>query len=66
MSRSHSFYIWKLQVTFPDGSRHEFRPSGYGDYYNDGFFTIRPDGWTTSCPNVTDPGVTTGMTYFTH
>jgi RHS repeat-associated protein len=60
----HAFYIWKLRVTFPDGSRHEFRPSGYGDYYNDGYFTIQPSGWDTGCSGSVH-SVTTGMTYFT-
>ena len=36
-------YLHKVQVTFPDGSHHEFRPYGYQD--KEGYFQIGPDGW---------------------
>ena len=39
-------YIHKVQVTFPDGSQHEFRPFGYPD--KNGYFRIGPDGWIES------------------
>lgn len=33
--------IWKLKVTFPDGGTHEFRPYGYGDPCDDGYFGVQ-------------------------
>jgi RHS repeat-associated protein len=57
--------IWryKLKVSFPDGSMHEFRPSGDTDLLQDGYFAMRPDGWRTNCysdsPHVSGP-----MTYY--
>lgn len=59
-----AIYIWKLQMIFPDGNSREFRPTGFIDNYGDGYYTIRPDGWQTSCPGGTQPSVTTGMTYY--
>lgn len=38
----HAIYIWKVQVIFPDGGIHEFRPHGQADYYDDGFFSVYP------------------------
>jgi hypothetical protein len=35
--------IYKLEMSFPDGSVREFRPRGYSDFYGDGYFNIRPD-----------------------
>jgi RHS repeat-associated protein len=42
----------KLQMNFPDGSTHIFRPVGFNDFLNDGFFNVGPDGygWTCSVP----------------
>src|SRR5262245_42548805 len=45
-------YIFKLKMTFPDGSEREFRPHGYNDVRNDGYFTVRPDGLINGCPNT--------------
>lgn len=71
-----NMYIWKLQMTFPDGSVHSFVPAGYSDHFNDGYYNINPDGWITqvssgtlgtgSCgsSSSTTPAVTTGMTYY--
>lgn len=52
--------IWKLRLVFPDGSSHEFRPVGYDDYANNGFFPIRKDG-VQPCGL---PTVTTPLTYY--
>jgi RHS repeat-associated protein len=58
-------YIWKLNITFPDGSVHEFRPSGYNDYFDDGYFDIDPNGYRYSgCGGVRTPANSTGMTYY--
>jgi hypothetical protein len=50
---------YKLKVSFPDGSLHEFRPSGDTDPLQDGYFAMRPDGWRTNCysdsPHVSAP-----------
>lgn len=43
------FQRFKLKMSFPDGSVHEFRPAGYTDFLNDGFFQIYPNGYILSC-----------------
>lgn len=35
-------HIWKLKVSFPDGSVREFRPYGYDDAWDDGYFNVQP------------------------
>lgn len=52
--------VWKVRMVFPDGSSHEFRPVGYDDYANNGFFPIRKDGIR---PCGLAP-VTTPLTYY--
>lgn len=47
-------YIFKVQVLYPDGSAHDFRPNGYTDQFDDGFFNITPNGWLISNGYVTD------------
>ncbi|MFV0387545.1 MAG: hypothetical protein ACK5NT_02225 [Pyrinomonadaceae bacterium] len=47
-------YLWKVVMYFPDGSQHEFRPTGYSDtiqnsggttiYNGNGFFNISTNG----------------------
>jgi hypothetical protein len=37
-----NFNIWKMKVTFPDGSMREFRPYGFDDQCNDNYFTVQP------------------------
>ena len=44
-------YNWKVKVHFPDGSQHEFRPSGYSDRFPtqwgilpDGYYNVHPSG----------------------
>jgi RHS repeat-associated protein len=59
----HAFYIWKLQMIFPDGSTHDFRPTGFSDYNGEGYFTITPDGWESGCSGTVH-SVTGPMTYF--
>jgi RHS repeat-associated protein len=54
---------YKLQVSFPDGSLHEFRPSGDTDLLQDGYFAMRPDGWRTNCYGDS-PHVSSPMTYY--
>lgn len=39
-----SVYIWKLKMTFPDGSEHLFRPTGYRDLTADGFYNVDATG----------------------
>ncbi|MGH9871910.1 MAG: RHS repeat domain-containing protein [Pyrinomonadaceae bacterium] len=34
--------IWKLNMTFPDGSTREFRPYGHDDHCDDGYFRVLP------------------------
>jgi hypothetical protein len=47
-------YIWKMQVLYPDGSAHDFRPYGYTDQFNDGFFNISANGWLYANGYVSD------------
>lgn len=72
---SKNAYIWKLRVIFPDGGEHEFRPLGYNDLHQDGYFNIDPNGVVSvanciqdggpSCNFSTFQGTTAGMTYYT-
>jgi RHS repeat-associated protein len=68
-------YIWKMMVMFPDGGEHEFRPFGYTDRYDDGYYDIDPHGTqnfagcisvsgATSCNFSTSQATTSGMTYY--
>ncbi len=58
-----AYYVWKLYVIFPDGSHHEFRPTGFP--LAAGYSYIRPDGWATDCSTgVEQPSVSGPMTYF--
>ena len=69
-------YIWKLKMTFPDGSVHEFRPLGFQDHLLDGYFNIDANGivrqvsmgtvggGSNSCSYSSYLGVSTGMVYF--
>ena len=61
----NAVYIWKLKMSFPDGSVHEFRPTGYSDVngLGDGYYNINYDGWQNACPTGSYV-VTTGMTYY--
>lgn len=49
-------YVWKLMMYFPDGSQHEFRPTGYSDKHTsfygqlqtgDGYFNVATNGQVT-------------------
>jgi len=44
-----ALYRYKLKVSFPDGSLHEFRPSAGTDPLEDGYFNVSPDGWISDC-----------------
>lgn len=69
-------YIWKLLVIFPDGSSHEMRPTGFNDYFSDGYYNISPNGWQwgTNCTTVGEgtctcsvgivQNITAPMTYY--
>lgn len=37
-------FRWKVKIEFADGQEKEFRPVGYGDQYNDGYFDVSPNG----------------------
>ncbi len=72
-------YVFKLMVYFPDGSQHEFRPTGYSDsiynssgnptYLGDGYFNVSPTGeintliWTTSGASTMCDGNPSYSTY---
>lgn len=47
--------VYKLYLVFPDGNLREFRPAGYDDYSNKGFFPISPGG-EQPCGGGTVPG----------
>ncbi|MGH9754034.1 MAG: hypothetical protein ACREA2_14755, partial [Blastocatellia bacterium] len=62
---SEAVWRYKLKVSFPDGSLHEFRPGGHPEHSSlqDGYFAIRPDGWTTNCSGDSSQ-VSGPMTYY--
>ena len=44
----NGIYRWKVKMSFPDGSVHEFLPRGFGTQgMGDHFYNFRPDGWQT-------------------
>lgn len=47
-------YLWKVEMTFPDGSRKLFRPSGYSDYYADDYYNITANGYQYYVSSVPD------------
>jgi RHS repeat-associated protein len=40
---------YKLKMSFPDGNEIEFRPVGYNDTGNDGYFKLYPNGFVLNC-----------------
>jgi len=58
-----ALYVWKLKMSFPDGSIHEFRPTGYTDNVQDRYYNTNYDGFTTTCSGGSYT-VTTGMHYY--
>lgn len=57
-------YRLKLFMSFPDGSEHEFRPTGFLPY-GDGWYNVLPDGlklW--GCAGGGQPLTTGPMTYY--
>ncbi len=72
----NAVYLWKVMMYFPDGSQHEFRPTGYRDgpppsNSGDGFFNVATNGnimdLTYGCigptPNCSDTCTTQLLTY---
>lgn len=59
-------YLWKVAMYMPDGSKKEFRPAGYTDFLDDGFFSVTANGWVgPGCTGGQGGYVTTGpMTYY--
>ncbi|MGE0102696.1 MAG: RHS repeat-associated core domain-containing protein [Blastocatellales bacterium] len=58
-------YKYKISMTFPDGNSREFRPTGYSDLLNDGYYWINYDGWISNCgAGGGYYAVTSGMTYY--
>lgn len=64
-------YVWKLLMYFPDGSQHEFRPTGYSDkstdlygslQTGDGYFNVDTSGQKTDLAWISAPstGCSTG------
>jgi RHS repeat-associated protein len=44
-----AMYIYRVTMSFPDGSEHEFRPYYFSDDLNDGYFNVNPDGQKLTC-----------------
>ncbi len=58
-------YSMKVYINMPDGSRKEFRPTGFTDIYNDGYFAVMPSGYNTSnCNSGATLYSSSGMTYY--
>jgi len=49
-----AFRIWKVQMVYPDGGAHEFRPVGYADPLADGYYAVNPNtGEIRNCTSTT-------------
>jgi len=49
-----AFFIWKVQLVYPDGGAHQFRPLGYYDFLADGYYGVNPDtGEIRNCSGTT-------------
>lgn len=67
-------YRWKVELKAPDGSKIEFRPTGYSDIppggtaADGGYFNVHPDGrvstLTGNCTPVDTPPTNTPTTYY--
>ena len=44
-SDPRAYYNFKLVMSFPDGSVHEFRPYGYDDFASEGWYQVTPSGY---------------------
>jgi len=42
LDNKRAVYLWKVKMAYPDGSEHEFRPTGYTDILLDGYFNVDP------------------------
>ncbi len=65
-------YVWKLMVYFPDGSQHEFRPTGYSDESQDligipktrdGYFNVDTSGKITDLAYTYGIGINCPVSY---
>ena len=54
--------IFRVVVTYPDGSDHEFRPWGYRSTYSDGYYAVQPNGY--ELVGCSGGQVTNLMTYY--
>lgn len=57
--------IFKLKLSFPDGSQHLLRPFGYTDFLEDGYYEVLPDGQKFDPCNPSVPPFTGTMAYYT-
>jgi len=57
------YYIYKLQMSLPDGSTHVFHSRVYPEY--GGYSRMRPDGWQYDCPTGDQPAALGTMVYYT-
>jgi RHS repeat-associated protein len=54
------YYRYRVEMRFPDGGSHEFRPEGFRDDYDDGWFAVSPGG-QRPCQQ---PAITSTISYF--
>lgn len=60
-------YVWKVLIVYPDGSEHEFRPTGYTDYFipgngtgpQGGYFNVSPFGQVQNVAFIHHPPIYT-------
>jgi RHS repeat-associated protein len=64
-SRPSAADVTKVRMRFPDGSAHDFRPTGIvnDDYYHPSFFDTDPEGRHFYCRCLQPNGCTTGTQY---
>jgi RHS repeat-associated protein len=54
--------IYRVVVTYPDGSDHEFCPWGYASALSDGYYNISPSGYQTN--GCSGGHIANSMTYY--
>ena len=57
-------YAMKTVLHMPDGSRKEFRPTGFSDIYDDGFYAVMPSGYNVAGCGSGGLYTSGGMVYY--
>ena len=57
-------YAMRTVMRMPDGSKKEFRPTGFNDLFDDGFFDVMPSGYNVTGCSGGGLNTSTGMVYY--